>query len=217
MATTLSKPADLPVFPPHGDAHGDCLLARLLETQPWRNDIHWPAGFEGGIAHRLDNATSGVVLAADSLEELDRLRGWFRAHQFIKTYRMLAACDVPWREKTCDLALGHHARRKRLMVARRGLRTAHRGKWYPAETRFRRLSPRLVEVTMRSGVMHQIRVHAAVLGIPILGDTLYGGAAAALPLLKEAPVFFLHHVGLTGPDGFASEKAPLPPWARVGV
>src|SRR5690606_11456797 len=67
---TLSKPAGLPVFPPHADPAGDCLLARLLAEEPWRAALPWPAGFDGGIAHRLDVSTSGAVLAASDPDAL---------------------------------------------------------------------------------------------------------------------------------------------------
>jgi 23S rRNA-/tRNA-specific pseudouridylate synthase len=97
------------------------------------------------------------------------------------------------------------------MVVQRGHATPHRGAWHPAETRFRALGGDLLEATMSTGVMHQIRVHAAFLGVPLLGDALYGGGRPP----DDAPdglTFFLHHVGLTGP-GVATDPVPLPGWA----
>jgi 23S rRNA pseudouridine1911/1915/1917 synthase len=224
MPRTLNKPAGLPVFPPHNDATGDCLLRRLLEAEPWRREITWPAGFAGGIAHRLDNVTSGAVIAANDLAELQWLRDGFRGHRFTKTYLLLSDGDVPWDEDACDRAIAHHPRRRSRMVVQRGKNTPHRGKWYPAETRFRRVRWHLWEATMQSGVMHQIRVHAAFLGIPLQGDRLYGGAAVMAKGIVEADgdnearaSFCLHHVGLTGPDGFRSEPVPPPDWAPAAM
>ena len=54
----LEKPAGIPVFRPHKDPAGDCLLARLLTARP-EHDDSFPDGFEGGILHRLDVSTSG--------------------------------------------------------------------------------------------------------------------------------------------------------------
>jgi 23S rRNA-/tRNA-specific pseudouridylate synthase len=205
MPTTLNKPAGLPVFPPHADPSGDCLLARLLAADPARRAIAWPAGFEGGIAHRLDTGTSGAVLAADNPEELARLRDQFRGHQFTKTYLLLAAKDVPWQRNVCAAALAHHPRKHDRMVARRGAHTPHRGKWYDAETSFRRVAGNLWQARITTGVTHQIRVHAAFLGIPIQGDPIYGQG--------QGPILCLHHAGLSGPGGFHTDPVPPPAWA----
>jgi 23S rRNA-/tRNA-specific pseudouridylate synthase len=96
------------------------------------------------------------------------------------------------------------------MIVSRGAATPHRGKWYPADTRLRLLGPVvggwLWEAVITTGVMHQIRVHAASVGIPLLGDKRYGGGA---PPQGSAADFFLHHEGLTGPD-LRPPKIPLP-------
>lgn len=226
VAVTLSKPPGLPVFPPHADPAGDCLLARLLRQAPWRGAVAWPAGFEGGIAHRLDNATSGAVLAADSLEELARLRALFAGHRLRKTYVFLSEGEVAWRARSCDFPLAHHPRKKSRMVAWVAGQDepAHRGKWYPAHSEFRHRRGRLWEVTITTGITHQIRVHAAVLGIPVLGDGLYGkpGRAGGAevqrgnsePARSRRGGFLLHHVGLAGPDGLRSDPVPEPEWVR---
>ena len=214
MIRTLAKPAGLPVFPPHADPEGDCVLARLLVEEKWRAGVAWPEGFAGGIAHRLDISTSGALLVADDVEALARVRSWFSDHQLSKTYRLLAARDVPWDENRCDLPIAHDPRRKGRMVVKRGQATPHRGRWYPAETRFRRVVGRVFEAHMRTGVMHQIRVHAAFLGIPLAGDRRYGGGE--LPDAPPGVTFYLHHLGIEGPDGFRSDPVPLPGWADVG-
>ncbi|MBK9366995.1 MAG: hypothetical protein IPN01_11845 [Deltaproteobacteria bacterium] len=70
----LYKPPGLPVFPPHGDPEGPSLYAALpqLVAEPLPS---FPQGFEGGLAHRLDTSTSGLVLAARTPEALARLPG----------------------------------------------------------------------------------------------------------------------------------------------
>lgn len=213
MAHTVSKPAGLPVFPPHAAPGGDSVLARLLAEAPDRSAQAWPAGFEGGIAHRLDTSTSGALLVADDPEELAFLRAAFAEGALTKTYVLRAARDVTWSQHTCTTPLAHDARHKARMIAQRGAATPHRGRWYPAHTRFRRLADALWEVQITTGVMHQIRVHAAFVGLPIAGDTRYGGG----PTPADAPAgatFLLHHVGLVGP-GIATEPVPLPAWAAL--
>lgn len=206
MVRTLDKPAGIPVFPPHNNPGGDSVLRRLLLEEPQRRGFAWPRGFAGGIAHRLDTATSGALLVADNPTELDMIRQHFHAGQLSKTYRLLASKDVPWDENRVELPIGHHRSRKNRMIVQRGRSTPHRGDWYEADTLFRRLSGLLFEAQMTTGVMHQIRVHAAFVGIPIVGDPIYGSA-------NNGDLHLLHHVGLEG-GMVKTEPVPLPAWAR---
>ncbi len=197
----LWKPAGIPVFPPHADPAGDCLLARLLAASPERAE-GWPPGFEGGIAHRLDTATSGLVVAARTPADLAPLRAEFASGALRKFYLFRSAPldPPPFHEQVRTEPIAHHPNRKDRMVTRRGPRTAHRGKWYDAWTRFVDRGGGWWEAEIRTGVMHQIRVHAAAAGIPLQGDPIYGGAPGP---------FLLHHVRMVGP-GWASPDAPLP-------
>lgn len=211
MATTFDKPAGLPVFPPHDDPAGDCVLARLLAAEPARADVGWPGGFECGIAHRLDTSTSGALLVADGPDELARIRERFRDGALRKTYLARLSAPPPFERAVCDLPVGHSPKNPRKMIVQRGPRTACRGRWYPAHTEVRALGDDLVEVVITTGVTHQIRVHLAALGLPLLGDVLYRGA----PSPDDAPpgvTFFLHHVGLEGP-GVRTEPVQVPAWA----
>jgi 23S rRNA pseudouridine1911/1915/1917 synthase len=200
-----NKPPGIPVFPPHADPAGDCLLARI-----GRDDVAWPVGFEGGIAHRLDTPTSGQLLAARSPADLGWLRNLFRTRQLRKVYRFVSYGQVAWDEHQVDTPIAHDKRKRSKMLVQRGKNTPHRGKWYPAHTEFRRLSMlqgggALWEAVITTGVMHQIRVHAAWVGIPLHGDKRYGGGD---PVEANVP-FFLHHVGLSGP-GLQPQAAPIP-------
>jgi 23S rRNA pseudouridine1911/1915/1917 synthase len=212
MAITLEKPSGLPVFPPHADPSGDCVLRRLLAGQPERGEQGWPPGFEGGIAHRLDISTSGALLCADTPEELASIRQAFSKGVLTKTYRLLVAKDVPWDTNVCERAIANDRRKRGRMIVQRGPSTPHRGKWYPAHTRFRRIKGRLFEAVITTGVMHQIRVHAAFVGIPLEGDRRYGGGAPEAERPDLAP-FRLHHVGLSG-AGLHTTPFTLPTWAK---
>jgi len=187
-------------------------LSRLLGAHPHRASVEWPPGFAGGIAHRLDVPTSGALWLADSVEGLAQMRRWFAGGALTKRYVFEACKDVPWDHNSVDLPLAHHKSNRTKMVIQRGKNTPHRGKWYPASTQFERLHGRLWQATIRTGVTHQIRVHAAFVGLPLLGDRHYGGGSP----LSEDVSFHLHHHGLTGPDG-GTDPVPLPPWAHTAA
>jgi 23S rRNA-/tRNA-specific pseudouridylate synthase len=204
MARTVFKPAGIPVFPPHGAPDGDCLLRRL--NLP--NTHAWPIGFEGGLAHRLDTATSGAMLVAEDPDELLQLRRWFSEGRLLKRYGMEAARDVPWHHHRCDQPIAHDSKHRNRMIVQRGGATPHRGQWYPAHTAFDRHDGQQWRVTITTGVMHQIRAHAAFVGLPLRGDRHYGGGAA----ISASVPFHLHCFELRGPDGFVTDPVPAPPW-----
>lgn len=194
----LWKPPGIPVFPPHADPAGDCLLARLLARLPARLS-GWPAGFEGGIAHRLDTATSGLVLAARVPADLPAVRAAFAEQRLRKVYWFRSRGDAL--DQVVEAPIAHHPRRAdKMVVARPHGRTAHRGRWYPAWTRFRAMGACWWEAEMHTGVMHQIRVHAASIGLALDGDPLYGGAEGQR---------VLHAAWIEG-EGWRSPLAPLP-------
>ena len=203
--TAWNKPAGIPVFPPHADAAGDCLLARTgLDT------AGWAPNFAGGLAHRLDTPTSGQVLSANKAEDLVWLRALFASGALEKTYQFVSPGQVEWDAHTVEAPIAHDKRKRTKMIVSRGQHTPHRGKWYPAHTRFLRLGPtrdggQLWQAIITTGVMHQIRVHAAFVGIPILGDRRYGGG----PNMSESVPFLLHHLGLSGPQ-LDPPMAPVP-------
>ena len=203
--TVYNKPSGIPVFPPHADPDGDCLLHRIELP-----DEEWPPGFQGGLAHRLDTPTSGQLLAAATREDLDWIRGLFSTGRLRKVYRFVSDGEVSWDEHVVDTPIAHDKRKRSKMIVQRGKNTPHRGKWYCAHTEFKRMGPTLNggsvwQAVITTGVMHQIRVHAAWVGLPLRGDQRYGGGQ---PVMNKTP-FFLHHVGLSGP-GIHPEQAPIP-------
>jgi 23S rRNA-/tRNA-specific pseudouridylate synthase len=206
----LEKPAGLPVFPPHAAPTGDSLHRWFLQARP-EQDQDFPEGFSAGLVHRLDTSTSGVVLAARSLRALVRAREAFATGRLRKTYRFLTHKTVSWTTHLVTTELAHHHRRKDRMVARRSTGTQHRGRWYPAETRLRHLGNGLWEAEIKTGVMHQIRVHAASVGLALTGDRIYGGGPLPPDGGPEGVRFALHHQGMFG-AGITSPILPKPDW-----
>ncbi len=213
----LHKPAGLPVLPPHQDPEGDCLYRRLLLLDPARS-AGWPEAFPGGIAHRIDTGTSGLVIVARTPRDLDRLRQEFSSRSLRKFYQLLSRSDgglAVGATTVVTQALAHHARRPDRMVAQRpsGHPGRHRGRWYEAWSSFRRLPDdrqSRFEVEIRTGVMHQIRVHAAYLGAPVWGDPIYEPDGDPP---ENHGRMWLHHLRVEGPDW---ESPAAPAWGPTG-
>ena len=195
----LCKPAGLLCVPGRGPDKQDCLSARAQQR--------WPGAL---IVHRLDQATSGLVLMARHIEAQRRLSHAFAERQVHKRYEAvvqgLLGADSAWNE--IDLPIAADWERRPLRVIDHTL-----GK--PSMTRWRALSQDAAAQTTRielepvTGRTHQLRVHLAAMGHPILGDALYGDSAtrsmAPRLLLHASTLRFMHPVH----GGICAFEAPL--------
>jgi 23S rRNA pseudouridine1911/1915/1917 synthase len=170
--------------------------------------------WEAGLVHRLDRDTSGLVIVAKTQAAFERLRAQFRRRQIKKKYAALV-WGVTAGAGSIAYRLAHDAGDSKRM---RALVEAPAGpvpKSWSAFTQFRKVSAApglsLLEIEMTTGVTHQIRVHLAAIGHPIVGDAIYGpGAGNPLGLKRH----FLHAARLDfyHPDHGASVtvEAKLP-------
>lgn len=137
--------------------------------------------WEPGLVHRLDTETSGLVLVAKTQAAFDELRRQFRLRQIKKIYWALVQGSTR-AQGVIDLPLAHDLRDKRRMRAVSQSPFANRARTWKALTRYRKLGQSagfsLLEIDMATGVTHQIRVHLAAIGHPIVGDLFYGVAGA---------------------------------------
>ena len=168
----LNKPAGLTVHPGAG-ATGLTLTDLLLRDYP---QLHDPA-FDPqrpGIVHRLDRDTSGLMVVALDPEALAILQQSFQEREVHKTYAALVAQPPRLRVGTLSWPLGRHPRYPHL----RAVVPEDAPDAREALTRYWLLcaNPRaaLLRVLLHTGRTHQIRVHLAHLGHPVLGDTPYG-------------------------------------------
>lgn len=185
----VDKPAGMPTIALGADDR-DTVVNFLLGRYPELGGIGG-APFEAGLAHRLDTATSGVLVAGRTGEAWRRLRAQFRDRQVDKLYLALVVGDVR-RGGALAAPIAHRPRRPREMWACPQPERARALRARPAFTRYRPLrrarTATLLAVRIATGVRHQIRVHLASIGHPVLGDTLYGDA----PTSSAAPRLLLH-------------------------
>lgn len=163
----LNKPAGMVVHPAPG--HQDGTLANALV-------YHYPAladvgeSMRPGIVHRIDKDTSGILLVAKNAKALCNLQRQFKNHQIGKRYLALVY-GIPNPEcETIKTLIGRHKHKRKKMAVK-----LHEGRdaisHYKTVERFRGAS--LLEIEIKTGRTHQIRVHLAHIGNPILGDRKY--------------------------------------------
>jgi 23S rRNA pseudouridine1911/1915/1917 synthase len=212
----VDKPAGLAVHRGAGREHGtlvDGLLARYPELAELP-DRGFGDRFRPGIVHRLDKDTSGLLVVARSARAYTALSAQFREHRARRRYLALVAGwpDAP--VGTIDAPIGRSVRQPTRMAVVADGRPATTS--YRVRRRFGApATVALVEATLETGRTHQVRVHLAAIGHPVVGDPTYGpvGAQARLRSQLGADRQFLHaeHLAVDHPaGGRRSFAAPLP-------
>ena len=211
----LNKPAGLVVHPGAGTRAEEATLAGALVHRYGRLSAQG-GGERPGIVHRLDKGTSGVLVVARNDAAHRGLAAQFAARSVEKTYLALVHGKLKSAAGSIRLAVARDLRRRTRMTTRR-----RPGAGRASQTDWRALAVignfTLVEVALRTGRTHQIRVHFSALGHPVAGDTLYGapknpgvsGAAMAplgRPFLHAARLAFAHPRS----GSRVEARAPLP-------
>jgi 23S rRNA pseudouridine1911/1915/1917 synthase len=188
----IDKPCGMVVHPGAGNRSGTLVNALLGRG----GNLSGLGGEERpGIVHRLDKDTSGIILVAKTNRAHRRLQSQFESRSLSKTYVALVSGRVDFDEGHLEGSIGRHPKLRHKMAV------STRDDAKEALTRYRvtrRLAgATLLEVDLHSGRTHQIRVHMAHLGHPVVGDKIYGpspaAAAAAGRLgLHAAKIVFEH-------------------------
>ena len=165
----INKRPGMVVHPAPGHGSGTLVNALLYHCK----DLSGIGGeLRPGIVHRLDKETSGTMVVAKNEPALNHLAAQFKKRTVEKTYLALVRGHVKEDAGEIHLPIGRHqVHRKKMSVKSRHPRTAET-RW---KVRERYLNATLLEVTLKTGRTHQIRVHCAAIDHPILGDTVYGG------------------------------------------
>lgn len=179
-----SKPAGLLAVPGRGADKQDCLSARLQQEFP---DVL--------TVHRLDMATSGLMVFARGAEMQRRLSRLFRERLVAKRYMALVAGEIAANRSEVNLPIAadwpNRPRQKVDASSGKPALTRYRLLAYDAAADFSRL-----ELEPVTGRTHQLRVHMAAIGHPVVGDALYGDAASASRLMLHAcSLSFAHPLG----------------------
>ena len=166
----INKPQGMVVHPAAGHSDGTMVNALLHHC----GDL---SGINGvirpGIVHRIDKDTSGVLVAAKNDEAHIGLTAQWKEHNITRVYHALVHGVIPEDRGSIDAPIGRHPKDRKKMA----VETAH-GKnaitHYRVLERFATADATYIELKLETGRTHQIRVHMAHLGHPVIGDPVYG-------------------------------------------
>ena len=203
----VNKPVGMVVHPAPGHPDGTLVNALLYHCGSSLSGIN--GVLRPGIVHRIDRDTSGLIIAAKNDRAHLALAAQLQDHTLARVYEAVAVGNLKEDSGTGDAPIGRHpVDRKRMAVDRKNGRPAVTH-WsvlarYPGYTR--------VECRLETGRTHQIRVHMASIGHPLLGDVVYGNTkpfpGLAGQCLHAKRLRFLHPS--TGEP--VEVECPLPQW-----
>ena len=203
----VNKPVGMVVHPAPGHPDGTLVNALLYHCGSSLSGIN--GVLRPGIVHRIDRDTSGLIIAAKNDRAHLALAAQLQDHTLARVYEAVAVGNLKEDSGTVDAPIGRHpVDRKKMAVDRKNGRPAVTH-WsvlarYPGYTR--------VECRLETGRTHQIRVHMASIGHPLLGDVVYGSKkpfpGLAGQCLHAKRLRFLHPS--TGEP--VEVECPLPQW-----
>ena len=201
----VNKPADMIVHPAGKICSGTLVNALLYHCQDSLSGIG--GVIRPGIVHRLDKDTSGLMVAAkNDFAHLDLSRQ-MKDHQVTKKYITLVHGNMRDDSGIIDAPIGRSLKNGKKMAVTEG-RSREAITQFQVLKRFSGCT--LVEATLRTGRTHQLRVHLAFIGYPIVGDQLYGQRKQGLNINRQA--LHSHILGFVHPlsKKYLEFSAPLP-------
>ncbi len=201
----INKPKGLVVHPAAGHTTGTLVNALMYHCHENLSGIN--GVLRPGIVHRIDKDTTGVLVVCKNDKAHNELAKQLKEHSITRKYRAIVCGNLSKDEGTVDAAIGRHPReRKKMAIVKTG------GK--RAVTHYRVLerfgSYTYIECQLETGRTHQIRVHMASLGHPLLGDEVYGRGRS--PFHLEGQTLHAMTLGFLHPSTgeYLEFTAPLP-------
>ncbi len=202
----IDKPAGMTVHPGVGNEKGT-LVSAMLARWPEIGEMNTNEK-RAGIVHRLDKDTSGLMVIAKNDVARRRLMAQFQARTIQKSYLALLEKMPATQTGRIDAPIGRDPNQRKRMAVVRGGKPAISE--YTVIDRNLQDERALVRVTILTGRTHQIRVHMAFIGCPIVGDAVYGFRKQRLKLKRH----FLHAAELCFDHPQSGERlcfeSPLP-------
>ena len=209
---------------PYGLVVNNAQSVRSETVQDWfTNKMQWPKGSEtqseffqkGGVVHRLDKDTSGVMVLAKNEDTYEKLKKQFLERTTQKTYLALVHGEMPQEEGIISAPIDRHPKDSHKFAVSDNLSRTAITEWKVLKV----LSAKgqvlsLLELSPHTGRTHQLRVHMQHLHHPIVSDPIYGWKKSLKDDLKFCPRLFLHAKSLefVHPQSVERVKfaAPLP-------
>ena len=204
----INKPVGLVVHPAPGHPDGTLVNALLYHCGDSLSGIN--GQLRPGIVHRIDRDTSGLIIAAKNDKAHVALADQLQDHSLARVYEAVVHGNIREDEGTVDAPIGRHPiDRKKMAIDRKDGRRAVTH-WtvlgrYPGYTH--------IQCRLETGRTHQIRVHMASIGHPLVGDPVYGGNRKSLPglvgqCLHARKLRFIH----PSTQSPLEVECPLPDW-----
>jgi len=206
----ISKPSGVQMHPAGNDTTGT-VANWIVAVRPEMAAVGGDR-FRPGIVHRLDRNTSGVVVLAKTDEACDSLRELFRDRAIEKTYLAFVVGHVDLLSDTIDYPLAQRTGTLQRQAVKEP--DLFKGEMKEASTSYvlkeRFAEADLLEIFPKTGRTHQIRIHLAAIGHPVLGDNLYGGRRMRKTGMPSRQLLHASRIAFPFKKERLSFEAPLP-------